>query len=320
MIKTPEFYTRDSTGKILPIGDCCPDVADLSYDNQRLREYMTDVLKYWVREFDIDGYRCDIAYMVPKDFWEQARKELERIKPDIVMLAESQEPEHLLAAFDLNYDWPLFHTITEVVNGLKPATAFRAVWQSERARMPQGGLRLRFSDNHDELRATARLGERAALAASALLFTLDGVPLLYNGMEVGDTTESSDPVLFEKAPIRWQVNKRPPEINRFYKQMIALRRASPDLRQGEVEWVGKSDDSRVVTYERRQGAERFLIAINFSSRPFIGLVDARASHELEEVFSNDRLTSDRQAGPQAASLPALSLDPWGYRIYRRSPR
>jgi glycosidase len=319
MIKTPEYYTRDPAGNILPIGDCCPDVADLNYDNPKLREYMIDVLRYWVREFDVDGFRCDIAYMVPADFWEQARKEVERVKPDIIMLAESQEPEHLLKAFDLNYDWPLFHTITEVVNGLKTAAAFRAVWESERDRMPRGGLRLRFSDNHDELRATARLGQRAALASSAMLFTLDGVPLLYNGMEVGDTTESSDPVLFEKVPIRWQVNKRSAEIKRFYKQIIALRRAHAALRQGETEWVRNSDDTRIVTYERRAGGERFIVAVNFSSRPFVGLVNAAAGQEFQEVFSSDRLSSDRLPEPRAASLPALALEAWGFRVFRRAP-
>ena len=85
---------------------------------------------------------------------------------------------------------------------------------------------MRFSDNHDERRAIARFGEPAALAASAFVFTLDGVPMLYNGMEVGDTTESGAPALFEKLPIFWSIAERRPEFPQFYKQMMALRRGS----------------------------------------------------------------------------------------------
>jgi cyclomaltodextrinase / maltogenic alpha-amylase / neopullulanase len=320
MIATPEFYTRDAAGKILPIGDCCPDVADLNYDNPRLRHYMIEMLKYWVKEFDVDGFRCDIAYMVPTDFWESARKEVEAVKPDIFFLAESQEPDHLLKAFDANYDWPLFHAITDVINGNKPAAALGSVWESERARLPRGALRLRFSDNHDELRATARLGQRAALAASMLTFTLDGVPLLYNGMEVGDTTESSDPALFEKVPILWQINKRQREIERFYHAIIAFRRESAALRQGTVEWLRSSDDARVATYLRSAGTDEFLVAINFSNRPFIGLVGARSGSEFLEVFSSEALASEQRVKPRPSALPSLALEPWGFRLFRRARR
>jgi len=81
-----------------------------------------------------------------------------------------------------------------------------------------------FSDNHDESRAIARFGERGALAASALAFMLDGVPLLYNGMEVGDTTESGAPALFERLPIFWSNVERRPKFPLFYRQIISLRR------------------------------------------------------------------------------------------------
>src|SRR5215471_20024529 len=114
---------------------------------------------------------------------------------------------------------------------------------------------MRFSDNHDERRAIARFGEPGALAASALMFTLDGVPLIYNGMEVGDTAESGAPALFEKLPIFWPIAERRPEFPRFYKQMIALRERSNALRRGSMIWLHNSDESRVVTYMRRTVSE-----------------------------------------------------------------
>ena len=105
------------------------------------------------------------------------------------------------------------------------------------------------------------------------MFTLDGVPLIYNGMEVGDTTESGAPALFEKLPVFWPTAERRPEFPRFYRQMSALRKASHALRRGSLEWLHNSDEARVVTYLRRSNDEEVLIAINFSNRPFNGSIE-----------------------------------------------
>ncbi|MDQ3804779.1 MAG: alpha-amylase family glycosyl hydrolase, partial [Acidobacteriota bacterium] len=251
MMKTPEFYVRDPrTGQINSPHDWT-DVAELNYDNPALRRYMTEMLVHWVREFDLDGFRCDVAAEVPTDFWEQARAELERAKPDIALLAESDRPELLVRAFDFDYAWPMHGTLTDVLHGRRPASAVRATWEADAAKYPRGALRMRFSDNHDERRAIARFGEPAALAASALMLTLDGVPMLYNGMEVGDTAESGDPALFERLLIFWPIVKRRPHFPRFYQRMIALRKAHPALQQGEVVWVRNGDEARVLTYLRR---------------------------------------------------------------------
>jgi cyclomaltodextrinase len=200
LMKNPEFYKHDASGHITYPYDWF-DIAALNYANQQLRGYMTEMLKYWLREFDLDGFRCDVAGEVPTDFWENARTELEKIKPDILMLAEAHKPELLVKAFDLDYSWPLHSALTNVLQGRGLASELREEWEREVKEGPRGAEHMRFSDNHDERRAIARFGEPAALAASALVFTLDGVPMLYNGMEVGDTTESGAPALFEKLPI-----------------------------------------------------------------------------------------------------------------------
>jgi cyclomaltodextrinase / maltogenic alpha-amylase / neopullulanase len=317
MMKTPEFYRRDGAGKIVSPYDWT-DVAALNYENPRLRDYMTEMLKHWIREFDLDGFRCDVAGEVPTSFWESARSELEKIKPDIVMLAESAKPELLVKAFDLDYAWPFHSALTQVLMGDKPASDLRGVWEDERAQFPRGSLHMRFSDNHDERRAIARFGERGAIAASALVLTMDGVPLLYNGMEVGDTTESGAPALFEKMPIFWQIAERRPEFPRFYRSMIALRRAHAALRQGETEWLRNSDESRVVTYLRRAGDEEFLVAINFSNNPFMGSVEAGNPSTFTDVTPS--LKSEKEAKPRPVALPVLALDAWGARLFRRTTR
>jgi len=327
MMKTPEFYVRDPrTGKINSPHDWT-DVAELNYDNPALRKYMTDMLVHWVREFDLDGFRCDVAAEVPTDFWEQARVELEKVKPDIAMLAESDRPELLVRAFDFDYAWPMHGTLNDVLHGRKPASAFRATWEADAAKYPRGALRMRFSDNHDERRAVARFGEPATLAASALMLTLDGVPMLYNGMEVGDTAESGDPALFERLMIFWPFIKRRPEFPRFYQRMIALRKSNAALREGETIWLRNSDETRAVTFARRAGAEEVVVVINFSSQPFFGTVETAGATSYTDITPDTRESLKPDASPQeraarvrTAGLPAVALDPWGYRIFRRAVR
>src|ERR1041385_1293040 len=323
LMKHPEYYKHDAQGNITYPHDWS-DVAELNYANPNLRQYMTDVLKYWVREFDLDGFRCDVAEEVPTDFWEHARAELEKIKPDIVMLAEGHKPELLAHAFDFDYSWPLHSALTDVLQGRKPAAELRTVWEREFAQWPKGSLHMRFSDNHDERRAIARFGEPAALAASVLMFTLDGVPMLYNGMEVGDTTESGAPALFEKLPIFWPIAERRPEFPRFYKEIMALRRRSVALRRGSVAWFHNSDELRVVSFSRRTLTEEVLVVINFSNRPFSGTVDVPTRGGFEDMTPDVAPPLPPDAAPPAHSkshpilrLPSLDLNAWGYRIYRR---
>ena len=308
LMATPAFYKRDAQGKILSPYDWT-DVAALDYGNPALRKYMTDMLVYWVRDFGVDGFRCDVAGEVPTDFWEQARAAVEKVKPDLVMLAEASKPELLVKAFDYDYSWPLYHTIKEVLRDGRSASAIRETWAEERARFPKGALHMRISDDHDEKRAVNFFGERAALAASALVFTLDGVPLLYNGMEIGDPTESAAPALFERLPIFWPFAERRPEFPAFYKALIPLRQQHAALRTGTLTWLGNSDEDRVVTFARRNAEEELLVAINLSNRPFAGTVEAAGS--WTEVGPGRDST-------RSVGLPALGLEGWGVRVFRRA--
>ena len=323
LMKHPDWYKHDAKGNITYPYDWY-DIAALNYANPELRQYMTDMLKYWIRDFDLDGFRSDVAGEVPTDFWENVRLELEKIKPNIFMLAEAHKAELEVKAFDLDYSWPLHSALTEVVQGRAPATDLRKAWEDEFREWPRGALHMRFSDNHDERRAIARFGEPGALAASALMFTLDGVPLIYNGMEVGDTTESGAPALFERLPIFWAIAERRPEFPRFYKQIIALRKSSDALRNGSMNWLRNSDESRVVTFMRRTVGEEILVAINFSNRPFFGSVEVTNGAVFQDVtpdvaqpLAPDAPTPEREARARVNSLPALRLESWGYRVLRR---
>ena len=307
MMAHPEFYKKDKEGHVTYPYDWT-DVAALDYSNPKLRRYMTDVLLYWVKDFDLDGYRCDAAGEVPTDFWEQARKELDQAKPDIIMLAEASKPELLRSAFNIDYAWPMLHTVDDIEMNGEPATKVRDTIEEQDALFPKGALHMRMSDDHDELRATTRYGFPGAIAASALMFTLNGAPLIYNGMEVGDSTQSRDPALFEPQKIFWGAEKWHPDYPKFYALMTSLRREHQALQQGATIWLHNSDEQHVVTYLRRAAGEEFLVAVNLSNTPFRGSVEAVGNwKEIELPVS--------KLEPEA--VPFLSLNAFEARIFQK---
>lgn len=236
IMRHPEFYKHDMHGNVIPPVPEWTDVAALNYNCPALRQYMIAMLKYWVQTCDVDGFRCDAASMVPLDFWEQARLELTQVKPDLMLLAEASQPDLLVKAFDLDYSWPLLTVMNDVLMHSAPAANIRRTWEENHAQFPRDALTMRISDDHDETRAVARYGLNGALAASALMFTLDGVPLLYNGMEVGDATESGGGALFDKLKIYWHPKERP-KLRHIYHDLIQLRHQYAAFRNSSVDWL-----------------------------------------------------------------------------------
>jgi cyclomaltodextrinase len=310
MMQQPEFYKQDASGKITPPVPEWTDVAGLNYAVPALRRYMIDMLKFWVREFDVDGFRCDVAYMVPTDFWEQARAELEQVKPDILMLAEASKPELLLKAFDMDYSWPLHATLNRVMIEGAPAADLRASWEESLRQFPRGALHLQISDNHDEARAVSRFGIRGALAAAVFTFALDGVPLLYNGMEVGDATESGDPALFERMPIFWKPKERP-ALRDIYRDLIRLRKEHAALQNNRVVWLRNSDEASLVTLMRLDDKDEFVFVINLSNRALVGSVQVQNAAEFKPL---------KIAGlpdPGAKGFPLFQLKAFEWTLFHR---
>lgn len=303
----PDFYKHDAQGNIVSPNADWKDVAGLDYKNPGLRSYMAGVLRYWLRAFDVDGFRCDSAGLVPTDFWESARTEVDKVKPGILMLAEGDDKDLQNRAFDLDYDWRLLGGIKEVLTGGTPATRIPAILTEERTAYPARALHMQISDDHDEPRATVKYGRRGALAASALMMTLDGVPLLYNGMEVGDTGEK---------PIVWN-GARQAQTFRFYQQMLALRRAHPALRLGETRWLTNSDPDHLLTYVRRGGGEEFLVALNLSDKPVAVRIDEKAGMQGWRDVTPRWETPGTPSKSLQTKPPALSLEAYGVGVFQR---
>ncbi len=259
----PDFIKRDKDGK--PVNAAWAFPA-LNYDNPELREYMWKNLEYWVTDFDVDGFRCDVADGVPLDFWETGRERLEKIRPDIGMLAEGTKKENQLKAFDLCYGWG------KALQAWSSAMAIRTLWGNARAERPVGGAKFaRFIDNHDyanddyENRLEKRWGAARVESALVGIFTLDGVPFLYNGQEAADAARHS---IFGKAPIDWASGETAAGKARFAfcQKLCALRTSEKALTRGDLTWLDSDAPEAVLSFVRAADDGRIVTLINLTNR------------------------------------------------------
>jgi glycosidase len=308
----PDYYLKDTNGMIIPPDPAWTDVAGLNYANPEVRRYMIGMMEYWMTNFGVDGFRCDVAPNVPVDFWEEARAELEKINPQVVILADAgAKPDLLNGAFDVDSSWALISTLDTVMNGVEPASYLEQSWEHTAQQFPAGSLHLRFTDTHEEPRAVARYGLDGALAAQVLMLTLDGVPLFYNGMEVGDATESADPALFEKMPVFWHPAGRA-QLRDIYRDLIKLRKHYGALHAGEVAWQQNTAPDHVVSFIRRDAQDEFLVLINLANHTVTGSV------ELADAAGFAPVSIGNRPAQVDANLPDFSLPGFGWFIYHRT--
>lgn len=238
---------------------------ELNHKNEKLREYLHANLEYWVKQFDVDGFRCDVSGEVPVDFWEESRRRLEKIKPDIGMLAESRSPKEMLFGFDATYGFKWYDEIKLVVEKGESAHKLAEAWTIQNQHFPKGTLFLRYSDNHDQNRTDFIFGARGSRAVNVMNFLLDGVPFIYNGQEIGDGSPFG---LYTNWPILWEAKHMPQkqELFRWYQSLIALRKKERVLHNGEVKWLQTSDPASIIAFTRSDEEDEILTIINLSNR------------------------------------------------------
>ena len=216
----PEWYTKNDEGNFQPPpGTDWDDVIDLDYSNDDLRDYMTDVMEYWVRKIDIDGFRCDMAGMVPTDFWESVTPALQKIKP-VFMLAEWDDPELLENAFHADYNWGLYHVLKDIAAGEREYSDIQGYYQTPPKFYPLTALRMNFLDNHDENSWGRVMGSHFGqnlYPLVTMIFTLPGMPMIYSGQEAKLNKQLR---FFDKDTIPWD---DVPD-SKFYQELIDLRK------------------------------------------------------------------------------------------------
>jgi 1,4-alpha-glucan branching enzyme len=301
----PEWYVRDSTGKLHSPSDWT-DVVKFNYKVPELRTYMLDALKYWVKDFDIDGYRCDVAGDVPTDFWNNSRAELDKIKP-VFMLAEAEKPE-MHGAFDMTYGWEFHHVMNKIRKGTMNANDIEKYLRKNDSLYPADAYRMNFITNHDENSWNGTEFERLGKGVEAfyiLTAVVPGMPLIYTGQE---SAMQKRLLFFEKDPVEWGNYK----MTGFYKTILDLKKANPALYNGLAggKWtrIKTNADDQIFAILREKENNRVFSVINLSAKPVsVKLQGSVFASKYKDLYSGKKTTLKAGA--------TIELPAWGYRVF-----
>ncbi|WP_088653137.1 alpha-amylase family glycosyl hydrolase [Geofilum rhodophaeum] len=300
----PDWYEKDSTGNMFAPMDWS-DVVQLDYDNPEMRAAMQDALAFWVREANIDGYRCDVAGMVPVDFWEEATSDLQQIKP-LFMLAEDEDETALLnKAFNANYGWALHHLLNGLAQGTAKASELRSHIEEQQQRLPQGAFSMQFTTNHDENSWNGTAFDRMGAAfptLAALTFVVEGMPLIYSGQEAGLNKQLD---FFDEDSIDWSDLRLTP----FYQELIQLKKDNPALWNGNVggrmEFLNNTKPGQALVFKRTRDNNSIYALFNLSDQPLILPLGFGLEGQYEDALTGEKINLSNED---------LKLAPWAYHL------
>jgi 1,4-alpha-glucan branching enzyme len=304
------WYNLSPEGDFMPpTGTDWTDVAQLNYNNADMRAAMIDAMKYWLKDFGIDGYRCDVADMVPVDFWEEATTQLRTIKP-VYMLAEANNNNRLLnKAFQSDYNWNLLGLFNEIGKGNADAFTVNQLVSHQETWYPTGTYPMNFITNHDENSWNGTEYERLGNAVkplTALYFTLPGIPLIYTGQEAALNRRLA---FFEKDQVDWGTYS----LQTYLQNLITLKKANRALWNGTAGGPYKelqtSTDS-VLAFERTKASNRVIVVMNLTnSTKKVTISFGNVAGKYKAFSSNKTVT--------LLKSQTVQLKPWNYEIYTK---
>tara|TARA_B000000557_G_scaffold50902_1_gene39127 strand:- start:373 stop:1767 length:1395 start_codon:yes stop_codon:yes gene_type:complete len=303
----PEYYTQNENGEIIdPINPDSgeswgwADVADLNYDNKNMRSEMIDEMLYWIKDENIDGFRCDVASAVPLDFWEEAISKI-RDEKDVFMLAEAEEPELVKGKrlFDMVYAWERHHIFNEMANEENAIEIWDKIMEKESERFESDDILMSFVTNHDENSWNGTIRERMGDASellTALSYLSPGMPLIYSGQEY-DLDHRL--LFFEKDEIPKTKKIMWPLLQKLGK----LKKENPALHTGiDASNYKKINvaNPEILAFERTKGTDSVIFLGNFSKN----------SQEMNNIFSG----SFNYFNNVIENSEKLVFEPWGFKI------
>jgi alpha-amylase len=304
----PDFFAKNEKGNFVPPVKDWEDVIKLDFDNKNMRKAMIAAMEFWVKECDIDGFRCDMAHLVPLDFWKEARKQADKIKK-LFWLAECEEP-HYHEAFDATYTWEWMHQSAEFCREKISMESLLHVLHRYRSDFSAQALRVFFTSNHDENSWNGTEYEKYGAAVKAMAVfscTWNGLPMLYSGQEMPNYKRLK---FFDKDAIEWNGKF---ELHDFYKKLLSLHHTHPALRAGDTQvttFLLKTDAGNfVLAYLRKKATHELLVVLNLSKedKPLISINDAHLTGVFNNYFSgNERDFSHEKY---------FALRPWEYQVY-----
>ena len=303
----PDWYARDYKGDYRPTPWWdWTDIIDLDYRQPGLRTYMREAMEYWVREVDIDGYRCDVAGYVPVDFWEEVRQALDAIKP-VFMLAEWEARDLHRAAFDATYAWSWHEALHRITHGKETVAALYVYYSWNERAWPEDAMRMTFTDNHDKNAWEGTMYELLGDGLEttiALSFLGEGIPLIHNGQEAGLDRRLA---FFSHDPIEWREHP----FTELFRQLIRLKQ------ENEVLWnapwgatmirVPNNYESQVLSFVRQDDGGKVFAVFNFGA----GTRVLRFGQALWHGTYRDGLSGEEVVLGEG---DGLTLGPWAWRV------
>lgn len=307
----PEFYTHNDKGEIIdPINPETgkswgwTDVADLNYDNKDLRNAMKRDMMYWIKNENVDGFRCDVAGNVPTDFWQETIPELRKEK-NIFMLAEAWEPELLKAnLFDMCYNWDGHHTMNDIAQGKKNVSDWDKLMDVVTKKYETNDILMNFVDNHDENSwngtMKSRLGN-AEEAMTALSYLIPGMPLIYSGDEYGLDHSLK---FFEKDSIpktkgkQWDWRVKLGKLKNENNALNGGKHASKYTR------ISTSNDAKILAFERHKDKAKVTYLANLTNTSQLATVKIEGNYINYMTGKKITFLKDQK----------INLNPWQYYI------
>lgn len=308
----PDYYLKDSSTNDFKIASGMDDIIELDYNNPNLRKAMIEAMQYWVRETDIDGFRCDLAAWVEVDFWQEARPQVDSLK-HLFWLGEFDELENpeYGEVFDASYTWTWMHKTKDFYQQQLPITVLDSLLERY-SNIGDGSMRAWFTTNHDENSWNGTEYDKYGKMAPALAVfsaTWNGVPLLYSGQELPNHKKLE---FFEKDVIAWTGKN---ELHDFYKTLLTLRATHPALRGGDPDVttyrLQTTHNEHVLAYVRKNGDREVLVILNLSAnQPLnVEVSDAHLSGKFKNVFTGTET--------DFSTNRSLQLQEWGYQVYEK---
>lgn len=306
------WYERDANGQPAVPWDWA-DTAKLNYANRGVWDAQAEAMEFWVREHAVDGFRCDMAMLVPVEFWAVTSHRLRTLKPDLFLLAEAEERNLFdQGGFDACYAWEMHHLMNDVARQRVRVTALRDYIYADRERYPDWGMRLAFTSNHDENTWSGseftRMGDAREVMAVFTFVVPRGLPLVYTGQEVGYDHSFA---FFDRDPMpACGANA----FTAFYRRLAALRHDNPALasggRGGEMIEIRNNAEDCLMTFVREAGGNRVVAIMNLS--PY-------AIHADYYTGIYAGVYTDAMAGTKYELRGHVEEDmaPWSYRILTR---
>ncbi len=285
------------------------DVADLNYDNPKMRAEMISDLLFWVNEIGVDGYRMDVAHGVPLDFWQQAIPQLRAANPDIFMLAEAEIPEQVNSdsLFAMCYGWSLHHTLNRVAQGKDSLVSIDNWWKEKSSKYSKNAYLMHFITNHDENSWAGTELERMGDAVDAMTvftFTFDGMPLIYSGQEEPLTRRLA---FFEKDSIEWKNYAKQELLSTLLKLKHRNKALWNGSAGGEPQRITTDIDKAVYAFLREKDGNRILVILNLSAttqNPTLQCKNCAGNYKDVITGKAQKVTNDYQ----------MELKAWSYKV------